>query len=342
TNLDKLPKGTTVKDVTPEGTIDTNTPGDYTGKVEVTYPDGSKETVDVPVTVTDTTPAEKTEAPTVKKPKAGDKAIKGTAPKGSDVTVTLPDGTEIKTKADDQGNWTATVPAGKNLTKDDKIKVVAKDGDKTPSDEVTQTVAPWSSLFTAEGGELVVSKGKDVNAHDVYKKVKLIFKENNGEFVVGEDNRILLPIGNDSHAWLYVDPAKLPTKDSKVGQYTQNVTITYPDGSKQIVKVVVKVVDKTDAEKNPVVAPEKTEVKDKTALTDAEKKEVEGKVKDKNPKAEKVEVGNDGSVTLTYPDKSTNTLTPEQTVTEKAKTDAEKNPVVAPEKTEVKDKTALT
>ncbi|MDU5587720.1 MAG: Rib/alpha-like domain-containing protein, partial [Finegoldia magna] len=33
TNLDKLPKGTTVKDVTPEGTIDTNTPGDYTGKV---------------------------------------------------------------------------------------------------------------------------------------------------------------------------------------------------------------------------------------------------------------------------------------------------------------------
>ncbi|MDO4670364.1 MAG: Rib/alpha-like domain-containing protein, partial [Aerococcus sp.] len=53
TNLDKLPEGTTVTDVTPEGTIDTTKPGDYTGKIEVEYPDGSKETVDVPVHVVD-------------------------------------------------------------------------------------------------------------------------------------------------------------------------------------------------------------------------------------------------------------------------------------------------
>ncbi|MDY4762390.1 YPDG domain-containing protein [Streptococcus thoraltensis] len=50
-DLTELPKGTTVKDVTPAGDIDTNTPGQYTGKIEVTYPDGSKDTVDVPVTV---------------------------------------------------------------------------------------------------------------------------------------------------------------------------------------------------------------------------------------------------------------------------------------------------
>ncbi|WP_311431898.1 Rib/alpha-like domain-containing protein, partial [Facklamia hominis] len=59
TNLDKLPEGTKVEDVTPEGAIDTNTPGDYTGKIKVTYPDGSSEEKDVPVTVKDTTPAEK-------------------------------------------------------------------------------------------------------------------------------------------------------------------------------------------------------------------------------------------------------------------------------------------
>uniref|UniRef100_UPI003BA9E6F1 Rib/alpha-like domain-containing protein n=1 Tax=Finegoldia magna TaxID=1260 RepID=UPI003BA9E6F1 len=282
---------------------------------------------------------EMTEAPKINQPKSFDTTVTGTATPGATVEVTLPNGEKKTTTADQEGNWTVETP---KLEKDTKITAKATEEGKKPSEETKQTVAPWSSLFTAEGGELVVSKGKDVNAHDVYKKVKLIFKENNGEFVVGEDNRILLPIGNDSHAWLYVDPAKLPTKDSKVGQYTQNVTITYPDGSKQIVQVVVKVVDKTDAQKNPAVAPEKTEVKDKTALTPEEKAEVEKKVKDKNPKAEKVEVGNDGSVTLTYPDKSTNTLTPEQTVTEKAKTDAEKNPVVAPEKTEVKDKTALT
>ncbi|NBH39968.1 LPXTG cell wall anchor domain-containing protein, partial [Enterococcus faecalis] len=53
TNLPDLPEGTTVKDVTPEGTIDTNTPGNYEGVIEVVYPDGTKDTVKVPVEVTD-------------------------------------------------------------------------------------------------------------------------------------------------------------------------------------------------------------------------------------------------------------------------------------------------
>ena len=98
----------------------------------------------------------------------------------------------------------------------------------------------------------------------------------------------------------------------------------------------------TDADRNPAIEPDKTEVEDKTALTDEEKAMVEEEVKKVNPEATDVTVADDGTATLTYPDDSTNTLTPEQTITERAKTDAEKNPAVEPEKTEVKDKNKLT
>ncbi|MDK8197980.1 Rib/alpha-like domain-containing protein, partial [Enterococcus faecalis] len=53
TNLDELPTGTEVKDITPEGVIDTTQPGEYEGTIEITYPDGTSETVKVPVEVVD-------------------------------------------------------------------------------------------------------------------------------------------------------------------------------------------------------------------------------------------------------------------------------------------------
>ena len=58
--------------------------------------------------------------------------------------------------------------------------------------------------------------------------------------------------------------------------------------------------------------PEKTEVKDPKNLTKEEKEKVKKAIekanKDKFPEGTKVEVGNDGTVTITYPDKSTKTI----------------------------------
>ena len=50
-NIDNLPAGTVVEDVTPKGDIDSDTPGNYTGTIKVIYPDGSSETVAVKVTI---------------------------------------------------------------------------------------------------------------------------------------------------------------------------------------------------------------------------------------------------------------------------------------------------
>ena len=261
---------------------------------------------------------EKTDAPKINKPKAGDKEIKGTSEPNAKVEVELPDGTKVETKADGEGNWTAKVPEGKEPKAGKTVKATATVDGKKPSEEATVAVKAWKDFFTAEGGELVVRKGKGVTAHDVYNKVKLIY--NDQTFGVDDKNNISLPIGNKSNAWLYVDSSKLPTKDSSAGQYTENVTITYPDGSKQIVKVIVKVVEgQTDAEKNPAVDPAKTEVKDKTALTKEEKAKVAEEVKKANPEAKDVTVGDDGKATLTYKDDSTNEIPGDKTVTQKQK-----------------------
>ena len=106
-----------------------------------------------------------------------------------------------------------------------------------------------------------------------------------------------------------------------------NLVVTYTDGSKDTRPLSDFVA------KNPEVTP----VKDPANLTDAEKAKVEEAVKKANPTATKVEVGNDGTTTVTFPDGSTASLTPEKT----AKT-ADSNGLVDPEVTPVKDPANLT
>ena len=158
------------------------------------------------------TPEEKTEAPTVTAPKAGDKEIKGTAPAGSDVTVTLPDGTEIKTKADDKGNWTATVPADKELAENDEIKVVAKDGDKEPSEAAKATVGAKTPEEKTEAPTVTAPKAGDTTV--------------SGTATPGATVKVTLPDGtvketkaNDKGNWTVDTPAL--TKDQTVKAVAQ-------------------------------------------------------------------------------------------------------------------------
>ena len=94
----------------------------------MTYPDGSKDTVDVTVTIDE--PADET-APTVNPVTEGDKEITGTGDRPNEtIIVTLPDGTEIETTTDKDGNWTVKVPEDKPLKPGDKIEVRDGAGNK--------------------------------------------------------------------------------------------------------------------------------------------------------------------------------------------------------------------
>ncbi|HEM3582289.1 TPA: FIVAR domain-containing protein, partial [Streptococcus suis] len=142
-----------------------------------------------------------------------------------------------------------------------------------------------------------------------------------------------------------------PVVLQKNGQAGVEVTVTYQDGSKD--KIFVPVDTDTDKDGfsnkeeekagtsatdpastpagqdsagrlNPSLA-EPVEVKNPDKLTDAEKEAVKKAVEDSNdlPAGTTVSVANDGTVTVTYPDNSTDTIKPKDAVTQFVDTDGD-------------------
>src|SRR5699024_10461790 len=110
------------------------------------------------------------------------------------------------------------------------------------------------------------------------------------------------------------------------------------DGSKDTIPGDKVVEGKSDAEKNEVKVPgDKVKVDDPNKLTEDEKSEVVKAVEDANkdeegkstlPEGSKVTVGDNGDVTVTYPDGSKDTIPGNEVV--EGKSDAEKNEVKVP------------
>ena len=97
-----------------------------------------------------------------------------------------------------------------------------------------------------------------------------------------------------------------------------NVKVTYKDGSTDVIPA-------DSVFKIEATAPAVTPVKNPSSLTQPEKDAVKKAVETANPSATKVEVGTDGTTTLTYSNGSTAKLTPAQTVSQ-----ADVTPPVAP------------
>ncbi|PLA75784.1 protein with ysrik-signal peptide, partial [Ligilactobacillus agilis] len=136
---------------------------------------------------------------------------------------------------------------------------------------------------------------------------------------------------------------KLPEGTGVTVANDGTATITYPDKSVDKISGNKLVEEKKSADKLDPTVKAKTKVDDPTKLTDDEKKEVEDNIRDNNPglpEGTKIDVGDNGDTTITYPDKSVDTIEGNKLVEEK--TSAEKPDPTVPAKTKVDDPTKLT
>ena len=145
-------------------------------EVEITYPDGTKETksfvTQVPVSGEEFVPGNFgelpvltgddkddltagdvfTEAPTVNPVNPGDNIITGTGKPGATITVTGPNGFSTTTTVNENGNWSIDVPGG--ATPESQYIVSQKDGDKAESDQVIVNVGKGNETLPNPGSSL--------------------------------------------------------------------------------------------------------------------------------------------------------------------------------------------
>ncbi|WJY83601.1 C protein alpha-antigen precursor [Corynebacterium cystitidis DSM 20524] len=214
-NLGELPKGTTTKWET-EPKVDE--PGTVPATIVVTYPDGSKDTVNIKVKVTDpSTDADKHDP--VGQDINTNVGVVPNSDKGIQNLGELPKGTTTKWETEPKVDEPGTVPA--------TIVVTYPDGSK---DTVNIKVKVTDPSTDADKHDPV---GQDINTN-----VGVVPNSDKGIQNLGE-----LPEGTTTE-W------ETEPKVDEPGTVPATIVVTYPDGSKDTVKVKVNVTDpSTDASK---------------------------------------------------------------------------------------------
>ena len=265
----------------------------------------------------------------------------------SDGSVTIKRGDQVLTPiAGDQlviGQTKVDDP--KNLTPTEQGEVKQKVStayrslgvtDVTISNNGTATVTLPSGPVTIPGTDLVVKK-TDAKKHELKVPGDKVKVDDPTKLTDNEKNAVKDKV--DEANPNLPDGTKVTVGDNG------DVTVTYPDGSKDTIPGDKVVEGKSDADKNTPNVPggDKVKVDDPTKLTDNEKNAVKDKVDEANsnlPDGTKITVADDGTTTITYPDGSTNTIPGHDLVT--GKMDADKYPLNPGQAVDVVDPNHLT
>ena len=282
-----------VKTANPDLPAESQYSVDEKGNLTITYPDKSTDKIAAAYLVNpikDTTAPDKPVVNTDLTGKAGTKTtVEVTAEKGSTVALYDKDNNKIgEATAGENGKATITpkvdIPAGPVTAK----ATDAAGNESKPSDAAKATRPTKDADGVKDPAKTPVKDPANLTDAEKAKVAEEVKKSN-------------------------------PTaKDVEVGK-DGTTTVTFPDGSKAEIpaaKTVEKAKDATPAkDADGVKDPAKTPVKDPANLTDAEKAKVAEEVKKSNPTAKDVEVGKDGTTTVTFPDGSKAEIPAEKAVT---------------------------
>ena len=224
-----LPTGTKLNWKTP---VNTTKAGHQTGELEVTYPDGSKDLVKVPVKVGTDAQAIMPKVKSDLKVTLGDKLLPEEV---LDPSVTLPTGTKL--------NWKTPVNTTKAGHQTGKLEVTYPDGSQDLVKVSVKVGTDAQATAPKAKTNLEVSLGSKLTPEEVL------------------DPNVTLPTGAKV-SW------KTSVDTTKAGHQTGELEVAYPDGSKDVVKVPVKV--GTDDEALTPVAKNNLEVKLGSKLTPEE------------------------------------------------------------------------
>ena len=278
--------------------------------VVVNYKDGSTDKVDATVAVAEAkTQADETTPVVPEKTKVADKTNLTKDEKDA-VKKAVEDANKDKFPQAKEGQQPTKVEVGADGT----ATITYPDGsvDTIKGTDLVEEKAPAGELTIKEPANKVPVAKKDALTKEEKQAVKDAIKAANPDLGLTDDDITVDEKGNVTVA-----------KDGKEGKLPAD---------KVVEEKAKTTADKTDPKK----PTEKTEVADKTNLTDTEKAAVKKAIEDANkddqgkstlPAGTEITVGNDGTATITYPDKSTDTIKGSDLTEEKAKTQADKRPL---------------